>query len=532
VAEAWLSNLAARYDASAAPIAAGVRDRVPATAAEPGLSPASLALATSPGYLLPAHLDLLDRTLVRVVESGGRLVVAMPPRHGKSLLTSKFLPAWFLARWPRRRVVLASYEADYAAGWGRQARDLLELHGRRLFDVKVRQDTSAAARWEIAGHGGGMVTAGIGGALTGRGADLLIVDDPLKNPEEAASATRREAVWNWFAQVASTRLEPGAAVVVVMTRWHVDDLAGRLVDGDELDRWEVLELPALADEGDVLGRAPGEALWPQRFGVEALAEQRRVLGSQPFSALYQQRPVPAEGAIFKREWIRYFVPRQGGYDLGGRFEGEEFVRRFQTVDLAVSTKSTADWTVIATWGVTSRKELLLLDVVRRRMEGPEIVPALRAGFERWKPTSIGVEQVAFQLSIVQAAQRDGLPVVALRPDKDKVSRAMTAAARMESAQVFFPRDAVWLGEFERELLQFPAGKHDDQVDTLSYAAAQVVLGRWAAGGSSGEGAGVVVKYDGMPDADVFATPGTYAHAVQLIDRDPGSGFGGTGGAGW
>lgn len=517
MAEDWLEGLASRYDAASAPIAAGVRERVPASAAEPGLSPASLALATSPGYLLPAHLDLLDRAVVRAVEAGGRLVVMMPPRHGKSLLTSKFLPAWFLGRWPRRRVVLASYEADYAAGWGRQARDLLELHGRRLFDVRVRQDTSAAARWEIAGHGGGMVTAGIGGALTGRGADLLIVDDPLKNPEEAASASRREAVWQWFTQVASTRLEPGAAVVVVMTRWHVDDLAGRLLEGSGLDRWEALDLPALADEGDVLGRAPGEALWPARFDVDALEAQRRQLGSVPFSALYQQRPVPADGAIFKREWIRYFTAREGGYDLGGRFEGQEFVRRFSTVDLAVSTKSTADWTVIATWGVTSRGELLLLDLVRSRMEGPEIVPALRRVYERWRPVSIGVEQVAFQLSIVQAAQRNGLPVVALKPDRDKVSRAMTAAARMEASQVFFPRDASWLAELERELLQFPAGKHDDQVDVLAYAAAQVTLGKWSGGGSGNEG--VVVSYEDMDLlGDAALVPGTYAYAANLIDR--------------
>lgn len=501
MSESWLGDLAARFDGTSSGGSSGSREQLSASAADPGLSPASLALATSPGFLLPPHLDVLDRAIVRTVETGGRLLVAMPPRHGKSELVSRFTPAWFLSRWPRRRVALASYEADFARGWGRMARDLLEQHGQRLFDVRVRQDTAAADRWEIAAHGGGMVTAGIGGALTGRGAELAIVDDPIKNREEADSATRRQAVWDWYSQVLSTRLEPGAAVVIVMTRWHVDDLAGRLLDSADASRWELVELPALADDGDALGREPGVALWPERYDVPALEEQRRVLGSAAFSALYQQRPVPAEGAIFKRDWIRYYTPRTEGFDLGGRFEPDSFVRRFATVDLAVSTKTTADWTVIAVWGVTTGKDLLLLDLVRRRLEGPEIVPALRTMYDRWRPASIGIEQVAFQLSIVQAAQRAGLPVVSLHPDRDKVSRAMTAAARMEAGAVYLPKDAAWLEEFERELLTFPASRHDDQVDVFAYAAAQVALGRWTGGNG---GAGVVVRW---PHLD-------------LIDADP------------
>jgi predicted phage terminase large subunit-like protein len=254
-------------------------------------------------------------------------------------------------------------------------------------------------------------------------------------------------------------------------------------------------------------------LWSERFDVDALGEQRRVLGSRAFEALYQQRPVPAEGAIFRREWVRYYTPRPGGYDLGGRFELDTHVRRFTTTDLAVSTKSSADWTVIATWGVTAARDLLLLDLVRARMEGPEIVPALRRVFEQWRPASIGVEQVAFQLSIVQAAQRDGLPVVSLRPDRDKVSRAMTAAARMEAGQVFLPEHAVWLGEFERELLQFPAARHDDQVDTLSYAAAEVALGRWSGGSASS------AAYASYADADDFDTDdAAVAYSRSLFDE--------------
>lgn len=327
-------NLAADLAAALDPVAA--RERLGATAGEPWLSPASLALAVSPGFQVPPHIELLDRAIVETVETGGRLLVAMPPRHGKSEMASRYTPAWYLGRFPSRRVILASYEADYAASWGRKARDLLEEHGRGLFGVGVRQDSHAANRWDIAGHPGGMTTAGVGGAITGRGADLLIIDDPVKSVEEAESDTYRDRAWDWWRGVALTRLEPGGAVILVMTRWHEDDLAGRILQEDGAN-WRVLCLPALADDtdDDPLGREPGEPLWPERYDAEALARRRQEMGSRLYEAEYQQAPTPASGSIFRREWFRYWRPLgEGAYDLGsGRVIHARECRRFATCDL-------------------------------------------------------------------------------------------------------------------------------------------------------------------------------------------------------
>lgn len=469
-----------------------------ASAAHPAMSPASLALAVRHGFEMPAHLELLDRAIVETVATGGRLLVAMPPRHGKSELCSRYTPAWYLGTHPEQRVMLASYEADFAAGWGRRARDVLEEHGPGLFGVRVRADSSSAARWDLHDHAGGMVTAGVGGAITGRGADLLIIDDPVKSVEEAESDTYRDRLWEWWRGTAVTRLEPGGAVVVIMTRWHEDDFAGRLLSAED-GVWRLLRLPALAEDGDELGREPGAALWPTRYDADTLARRREEMGSRLFAAEYQQEPTPASGAIFRREWFHYYRPvADGAYALdGGRFVSGSDYRRVMTCDLAVSTKTSADYTVLASWAVTKHKELLLLDLHRSRMEGPDIVPALVRMFDRWQPAHIGIESVAFQLSIVQEARRAGLPIRELRPDRDKVSRALTAAARMEGGAVFFPAAAPYLGDLEAELLRFPAGRHDDMVDALSYAVAEVTRPRGR------------LSFHGEPRQDIG--PGSFWH---------------------
>ncbi|MCC6419952.1 MAG: hypothetical protein IT429_17085 [Gemmataceae bacterium] len=289
-----------------------------AATAAPAVSPADVARHTPGGlawhasrgrWVSPPHLTLLNRKLLDVAAGRcRRLVISMPPRHGKSELTSRYFPAWFLGSYPDRRVILTSYEANFAAGWGRKARDVLGATGH-LFGVKVSGASSAADRWEIEGREGGMVTAGVGGPITGRGADVLIVDDPVKNAEEARSPTQREKAWDWFKSTAYTRLEPNGSVILIMTRWHRDDLAGRLLSqAADLDgyRWEVISLPALATESDPLGRQPGEALWPQRYPAERLEATRKDIEAFWWAALYQQDPT-AEGGT---EWPpEYFRPR-------------------------------------------------------------------------------------------------------------------------------------------------------------------------------------------------------------------------------
>jgi len=402
----------------------------------------------------------------------------MPPRHGKSELCSVYLPAWYLGSYPERRIILASYESDFAASWGRRVRDVLEQHGH-LFGVSLRADSAAAYRWDLDGYTGGMIAVGVGGAATGRGADLFIIDDPVKSPEEAQSQTMSRRIWDWYRGVARTRLEPGGAMLLIMTRWSEDDLAGRLLADLDGEAWEVLNLPAIAEDNDPIGRVPGEALWPERFPLSELQATRKALGSYLWSALYQGRPAPLDGNVFRRSWFRYWTPMGDSYQLepDSRVIPANSCRRFITVDLAVSEKQSADYTVAAVWAVTKNQDLLLLDRIRKRIPGPDQIPLLRRLYDQWAPDTIGIEAVAYQLSIIQHARRDGLPVKELKPDRDKVSRALVAAARLEGGTLYWPATAPWLDEWENELLLFPNSRHDDQVDTLAYAAIELAKRR-------------------------------------------------------
>lgn len=411
-----------------------------------------------------------------------RLIVSKPPRHGKSELVSRAFPAWFVGTFPWKRVILASYEADFAARWGRKARDLLEQHGP-IFGVSVRQDSRAAHEWDVAGDAGGMSTAGVGGPITGKGADVLIVDDPVKNAEEAASPTYREKAWDWWTSTAYTRLEPGAAAIVVMTRWHEDDLVGRLLAEQAAggERWDVVELPAIAGENDALGRAPGEALWPERYPLERLLEIQRAVGPYVWSALYQQRPSPPGGLLFKREWFRHYtVEREATYRLGDYTCQLANMTRFATVDLAASVRTSADYTAIASWGLCPSGELVLLDLLRARLEGPDIVPAIARAVKLWRLSEVAVEKVAFQLSLIQTARRAGVPVRELERDKDKWARALPASTWYQGGRIWHPAHGAPRAELEEELIQFPNGAHDDQVDTVSDAverAAEILRGK-------------------------------------------------------
>ena len=224
-------------------------------------SPAATASRWSRGlWRRQPHLNLISNAVASIAEAPLRLIVSLPPRHGKSELLSHWTPVWFLANWPQKRVGLASYAAEFAETWGRRARDSVVENAQEL-GIQVRPDLNRASEWELTA-GGGMMTAGVGGPFTGRGFDLLIIDDPIKNRQEANSAALRRHVWEWWRSTARTRLEPGGSIIVVMTRWHEDDLAGKLLgaapdDGGAIDRWQHIRLPALAEEDDPLGREPG-----------------------------------------------------------------------------------------------------------------------------------------------------------------------------------------------------------------------------------------------------------------------------------
>jgi predicted phage terminase large subunit-like protein len=444
-------------------------------------SPADFACLASGGRWRMAgapHLRLLNEKLLAVAGGEvGRLLVSMPPRHGKSVCASQWFPAWFLGRWPDKRVIVASYEAKFAATWGRKVRDELEEHGPRFFGVRVRRDSKAADSWLIEGHAGGMHTCGVGGPLTGRGADLLIIDDPVKNAEQANSETYRQKTWDWYTSTAYTRLEPGGAVVVIQTRWHLDDLSGRILANaaESGERWEVLNLPALAGANDPLGRRPGEALWPERFDADALAAKKKTLGSYQFVSLYQGSPIEAEGGLFQKSWFRYWTRRGDYYLLGAerRPVRADRCRRFGTVDLAFSTKKEADYTVICAWAVTHECDLILLDIHRERLSAPRLQPSIRAMVERHDLDYVGIEKMLGQSLVTHGLRIDGLTVRGLLADTDKITRSIPAQVRMEAGQLFLPASHPELEAIEHELLNFPRGAHDDIVDNVSYAAAEV-----------------------------------------------------------
>lgn len=400
-------------------------------------------------------------------------------------MVSRYFPAWYIGTFPGKRIILASYEADFAATWGRKSRDLLEEHGPSLFGVTVSKASSAASRWDIEGHEGGMATAGVRGPITGKGANIAIIDDPVKNDQEAMSQTYRDAAWDWYRATFSTRIQEDGAIILVMTRWHEDDLAGRLLRAQEEggDKWEVVNLPALAEDDDMLGRQPGEPLCPQLFTKETLEKTKVRLGSFWWNALYQQRPAPAEGNKFKRSWFRYFEIVDDHVVLYiPDAEPKRYALKdcwcFQTCDPAGSEKASADYFVLGTWLVTPAKDLLLRDVLRERLEGPDQPRLFRQGYDRWipRPKLQGVESKGLGLTLFQTLRRSGLPVIELKAETDKVIRALPIMARMEAGTVYFLKNASWLGEYESELLYFPNGQHDDQVDMTSYAGI-VIAGR-------------------------------------------------------
>ena len=410
----------------------------------------------------------------------------MPPRHGKSELTSKYFPAWYLGNFPDRRIIISSYEADFAASWGRKSRDVLEEWGSKLFGIKIRSDSSAGNRWDIENHDGGVNTAGVGGPIIGKGAHVLIIDDPVKNAEEANSKTMREKIWEWWKSTAYTRLEPGGAVILIMTRWHEDDLAGRILAEMENggESWKEVCLPALAEENDPIGRVPGEALFPERYNETAIQEIQKTIGGYWFSALYQQRPSPAEGKIFKRSWFRYFTIEIHEKEKYYLLHTETGVKRiesnkcsiFQTCDPAATESEQSDYFVLSTWAMTPEKDLLLLDVFRERAETTKHEFIMKSQYQLWKPNFQGVENRTFGLNIIQGLKKTGLPIRPLKADSDKISRAWTVAARYEIGAVYHLLNAPWLADIEKELLDFPNGVHDDFVDTASYAGIEIVSG--------------------------------------------------------
>jgi predicted phage terminase large subunit-like protein len=430
------------------------------------LDPAAFAWLASRGqWRLAPHLDLLAEKLLDVAQGKlRRLLIQMPPRHGKSEFASGHFPAWYLGTFPDRRVILASYEHGFAASWGAKARDRFAEWGPHLWRLWVRRDKQAADDWQIAGRAGGMVCAGVGGPITGRGADLLVIDDPVKSAEEADSETYRERAWNWYRSTAYTRLEPRGTLILIMTRWHEDDLAGRVLAeaAKSGEAWEVIKLPALAEEGDVLGRAEGDPLWPERYPAQALAAIRASIGPYWWEALYQQRPAPPEGALFKREWWRFYALR----DLPQSFD-----RVIQSWDMAFKETTDSDYVVGQVWAAKGTR-IYLLDQTRERMDFARTLQAVQALSHRWPTATLKlVEDKANGPAVISALRRKVRGLVAVKPQGGKLSRAQAILPLVEAGNVWLPdpREQPWVEAFLAEARSFPVGAHDDQVDAMSQA---------------------------------------------------------------
>lgn len=265
--------------------------------------PSFLAKLDNPSYKMPKHLDILENCLIDVsIGKIKRLIINMPPRHGKSEMISKYFPTWFLLNFPNKNIILTSYESSFAASWGRKIRNLINEFGH-LRGISLSKDSKAVDSFTIKDYKGELKTTGAGGSLTGRGADVLIIDDPVKNSIDANSPIMQERTWDWFTSTAYTRLAPNGAIILIMTRWNQKDLTGRILekakeDGEE---WTVLNLPAIAESEDLLNREKGEALWADRFGIDRLIEIKNAIGNYWFSALYQGNPIPSEGLLFVKE---------------------------------------------------------------------------------------------------------------------------------------------------------------------------------------------------------------------------------------
>jgi predicted phage terminase large subunit-like protein len=402
---------------------------------------------TNPQYQRAQHHAQIAAKL-EAVERGeiDRLMIFMPPRHGKSELASKRFPAWCLGRDPSRQIIAASYNSDLANDFGRNVRNIVAEpeFGQVFPGVGLASDSQAANRMNT-NYGGAYVAAGVGTAVTGRGAHIALIDDPFKDREEADSERRRNTVWDWYRSTLYTRLMPSGAIVLIQTRWHEDDLAGRLLE-HEAGQWDVLELPAVNDAG--------EALWPEWYDKAALDRIKATIGPREWSALYQQKPQPDDGTFFQREWFQTW----------GKLPA---LRYYGTSDYAV-TDGGGDYTVHRIWGIASNGDVYRVDGYRAQDTSDKWIEAKLDLVAKYKPLCWFGEGGVIQKAIEPMLRRrmrernvhcriEWMPSVADKPTRARSFQAMAATQR-----VFFEP-----GADIAEFLVFPAGKHDDDVDTAS-----------------------------------------------------------------
>lgn len=457
---------------------AAVADRLESTSTD-FPTPGDLARYLDHRVIQTPALQLLDEQLLTVAEGTcNRLIWTMPPQEGKSQRVSRTFPLWLLLRNPDLRIAICSYEAGIARRWGRAIRN--DIAARPELGLTVRSDTSAAHEWQLDGHDGGVYSIGIGGALTGRPIDgVLIIDDPLKGRAEADSEVYRQACIEWWQETGSTRLAPGTPVIVVQTRWHEEDLAGWLAVNDT--GWTTVNIPAQADHDpvttvDPLGRDPGDYLESARGRtLDDWEQTRRQVGSRGWSALYQGRPSPADGGILKRGWWQYHTGGGVQATPNGTFRALNADQVIQSWDMSFKDTKASDFVVGQVW-VRRGAKAILVDQVRARMDFPGACAAVKALSAKWPQTALKlVEDKANGPAIIAQLRKDVPGLVAYNPKDSKEARCHAVSAFIEAGDVEIPADAPWVSDFVEECSAFPNGAHDDQVDTMTQALHKLLL---------------------------------------------------------
>lgn len=427
------------------------------------VSPARLGALLDEQYKIARHNELISDIIARAaIEGNGRFIVCCPPRHSKSETCSIKAPVWFLNTFPHKRIMLGSYGMELAMNFGRQVRNTIATHAEQLA-VSLAQDSKAANRWNTSA-GGGMLVTGMDGSATGFGGDLVIIDDPYRSMADAMSPAWQDRVHNAWRSTFRTRLEPGASVIIIQTLWTENDLALTLMR-ENPGVWTMIRLPALAEDDDILGRAPGEPLWPERYDVQALMEIKRDVGSQAWAALYQQRPAPLEGNLIKLDWLDYADKAPKDLDL---------CRWWDTAATESDGRNDPDYSVGALVGRDSDGRLWVVDIVRARVSAHRLEQLVRHTAKRdgqGVPIRMGQEPGSSGKSMIDYYQRHvlaGYNFAGVRETGSKVERAMPMSAVAEAGNLVIVRGD-WNRALQDELLVFPNGAHDDQVDSIAGA---------------------------------------------------------------
>jgi len=417
-----------------------------------------------PGYKVgPHHLKLIQIFEDIAAGKKKRVIVNIAPRHGKSELISYLAPAWFLGKYPQKKIIMGSHTADLAVNFGRRVRNLVgsEAYKGIFPQVELQSDSKSASRWGT-NFNGEYFAIGVGGALAGRGADLFIIDDP--HSEQEAKTGRPDVflpAWEWFQSGPLQRLMPGGAIIIVMTRWSKLDLTGMIVQqterNEDVDPWEVVEFPAIKDDG--------EALWPEFWDVEELLSKKAALDIRYWNAQYMQKPTSEEGALIKREW----------WQIWEKEDPPECEFIIMSLDAAQEATNRADYNALTTWGVFYNEEtqnfaIILLNAIKKRMEYPELKKLVLEEYKEWQPDAFMVEKKSNGSALYQEFRRMGVPVGEFTPGKgqDKIARVNAVSDLFASGIVFAP-DHRWAKEVIEECNDFPAGTNDDLVDSTTLA---------------------------------------------------------------